>query len=387
MLDSKEFKDRSVGTVFVPYVKGDEVWGIAKIFDAGVAELMNTIQTSTSPGVILFKHGMKTVGPQDAEHLLIEGPPSLLDHIAIGPLGVWDKGGAPSGVASTLDGENNMPKTTEEMEAEEKAHKDSAEAAPKEPLDKLLAKVDAMCDSVGELAKRVDSMESARKDAEEMEAKAKKDADDMMAADKAKKDAEEEEAKKAKADKKDGEGKEELEEKLEGAKADAEEARKDSQTALAAVESLRALIPAQMTDAEYASRADAQVRFDSVFQAHGESAPRALVGESDLAYRARMLTSLKRHHPTWKEVEIAKLDAQTLAVAEPQIFDAALQASRNPTDVPDGTLRQIVKRQQGRDVTEFFGDSGACWGRFKSPVRQTKAGLEGFKVTSNTARN
>jgi hypothetical protein len=32
--------------------------------------------------------------------LLIEGKPSLLDHVALCPLGVWDKGGPPTGVDS-----------------------------------------------------------------------------------------------------------------------------------------------------------------------------------------------------------------------------------------------------------------------------------------------
>jgi 8-oxo-dGTP pyrophosphatase MutT (NUDIX family) len=34
LLNSKEFNDRSVGAVLLPFVRGDEVWGVAKIYDA-----------------------------------------------------------------------------------------------------------------------------------------------------------------------------------------------------------------------------------------------------------------------------------------------------------------------------------------------------------------
>src|SRR5215472_298712 len=40
ILDSDEFAKRIVGTMFLPYVKGDEVWGIAKIYDKGAISMI-----------------------------------------------------------------------------------------------------------------------------------------------------------------------------------------------------------------------------------------------------------------------------------------------------------------------------------------------------------
>lgn len=111
LLDSKEFEDRIIGTVMLPFVRGDEVRGIAKVYDdeanaalaeGQVGEDGTRHPLSTSPGVVLSdpnspSHKMTT---EDGSVLLIEGNPSLVDHVAICSQGVWDKGGAPAGVAN-----------------------------------------------------------------------------------------------------------------------------------------------------------------------------------------------------------------------------------------------------------------------------------------------
>lgn len=102
LLDSKEFADRVIGTIVLPYIHGDEVWGIAKIYDAAAAQIMaeDRDDVSTSPAVTWRDLSVNTViRTEDGSKLLIEGEPSLLDHIAVvTPLGVWDKGGPARGV-------------------------------------------------------------------------------------------------------------------------------------------------------------------------------------------------------------------------------------------------------------------------------------------------
>jgi len=107
VLTSKEFKDRAVGSIMLPYIKGDEVWGIAKIYDqASVDEILEG-EISTSPSVVFDQSaGNTTLTTESGEPLLIEGVPFLLDHIAIvtkarGSKGVWDKGGEATGVLLT----------------------------------------------------------------------------------------------------------------------------------------------------------------------------------------------------------------------------------------------------------------------------------------------
>lgn len=98
VLNAEEFDKRSVGTIILPYRDGDEVWGIARIFDGDVVQAMESGELSTSPAVRFTAPGSLASAQIDDDALTIEGTPSLVDHIAIVPAGVWDKGGPPSGI-------------------------------------------------------------------------------------------------------------------------------------------------------------------------------------------------------------------------------------------------------------------------------------------------
>jgi len=99
ILDSNEFSKRVVGTMQLPYIKGTEVWGIARLYDAQAIKdvIQNTM--STSPSVVFRDPKVNyTIELTDKETLLIEGNPSFLDHLAICEKGVWDKGEDPTGI-------------------------------------------------------------------------------------------------------------------------------------------------------------------------------------------------------------------------------------------------------------------------------------------------
>lgn len=109
LLDSDEFGMRVVGTIMLPYLKGDEVWGVAKIYDADTIETLEREQMSTSPGVLLGGRDDHKITMEDGSLVLIEGKPDLLDHIAICARGVWDKGGEPAGVSSAAVNDSDEP--------------------------------------------------------------------------------------------------------------------------------------------------------------------------------------------------------------------------------------------------------------------------------------
>jgi len=99
ILNSDEFAKRVVGTMFLPYIKGDEVWGIAKLYDRGAISMITSDQLSTSPSVVFRDTKVNyTIDLEEGGHLLIEGPPSFVDHLAICEKGVWDKGEEASGI-------------------------------------------------------------------------------------------------------------------------------------------------------------------------------------------------------------------------------------------------------------------------------------------------
>lgn len=101
VLDSEEFGQRMVGTLSSPFIQGSEVWAIARIYDEDCIAILDHERMSTSPTVVF--HDKKTnqvIELSNGSRLLIEGEPSLLDHLAICEVGVWDKGGEPSGIIS-----------------------------------------------------------------------------------------------------------------------------------------------------------------------------------------------------------------------------------------------------------------------------------------------
>ena len=107
LLDDEQFKDRTIGAIFLPYLrpdKSDEVWGIAKVYDDEAAQEMIDNRLSTSPAVNFSDPSVNSrVEIDGGDKLLIEGDPSLLDHLAVCANGVWDKGGPAAGIESMAD--------------------------------------------------------------------------------------------------------------------------------------------------------------------------------------------------------------------------------------------------------------------------------------------
>lgn len=346
VLDTDEFKDRVIGTIMHPYVRDDEVWGIAKVYDQAAATLLETKQLSTSPGVLV---GGKRVPAADGRDIFVEGKPSLLDHLAICVLGVWDKGGPAAGVL------NQSPVGDTTMAAETKTDAEKI----MDSLDRLHSRMDAFEEGAKKDRARLDSVESAqkdaaRKDAEEAEAKAKKDAEEKAA-----KDAADEKAAKDAA---------EAAEKAEKDAADAARlaAAGDLGKRLDAVES-RLKEP---TAEERKAFVAAQGRADSVFHALGDNsgAPRWLQGETLQGYRKRLLGAFKDKSPAWKDVNLDTVtDDVTLGNIEAAVFKDAMDAARRPAqDIGSGQLRMLVERDEtGRQIKTFVGDPEACWGAFK----------------------
>ncbi|MDR6389221.1 NUDIX domain-containing protein [Paraburkholderia phenoliruptrix] len=380
-LDSKEFNDRIVGSVLLPYIKGDEVWAIARIYDEATATLMSKEQLSTSPSVVFRNPAVEnsTATLDGGQTLLIEGKPILLDHIAICEVGVWDKGGPPTGVSTNHVQEPEMTEeerkakadaeAKEELEARAKA---DAEAKAKADAEEEKAKVDAekydklisMCDS---LMKRMDSYEGKKADA--MPAGELPVGDKKADSEKEEKDAKEKEAEAAKL---------KAEAKEEEAKADAAKRENALLARVGELEKMLAmtasLTPKPLTDADHAAMADAQAKADSVYSAHGKSAPRALNGEDLLAYRKRLAAPMKTHSKEWQSIDLAKLDAATFSVIEPKIYADAMEAALHPTDLEDGSLRAVPKNTgTGHVITNFYGSSPRAWmGDFRIPSKKSR---------------
>lgn len=322
ILNSEEYIKRNIGTVFLPYIKDNEVWAIAKIFDDEAIKLMVQSQMSTSPGIKLAAgSGEKLELGDGKDHLLVEGRPSLVDHIAIVENGVWDKMNDPTGVRldSTTTEVTKMPNEEKELKTDTGA----------DPVDFNKTILDAL----GKISERMDATDK-RFDAFE---KSKND----VAADK-EKEAEE--------------------------KNDAEKV--ETQRRLDAVEER---LKSDDSDTETAAMNDAQYKFDSVLQLHSKKAPRPMLGEKVNSYRLRVLKTMQEFSDNLKNVDLSKIaDPAAFSYMESQIINDATSAANDVTKIakslPRGQLRE-VKKQYGRvEAVEFVGDPSACWDAFKQPV-------------------
>jgi len=348
-LNSKEFSDRIIGTVLLPYIKGNEVWGIAKIYDDAGAEIMAENQISTSPAVV-FHNAAKNekIELEDGNNLLIEGEPSLLDHLAVVSNGVWDKGGKPSGVknahaekAEASKKDSADPTCSLLMENFKMAEKEVAPEVKKDEAGEVtLASVMA---AVQAIAAKVDRLESA----EEAESAALAKPDESAAMPAPEQGATAEPA-------------------ADNAKPSA--AILDMQKRMDEFESK--LPKEEPKEEDRAAMADAQAKADSVYAAFGDSAPRPLQGETLLAYRKRLAAKMQPHCKAFKDVNLSACDATVLNAIEAQIYADAQVAASSPAAVPAGVLMERTTQDAtGRKITTFHGHPSAWTKQFKAPKR------------------
>lgn len=394
-LNHEEFQQRAIGSIVLPYVKGDEVWGIAKIFDEDAALMMQTTHRSTSPGVTPPR-GAKATPLESGAQVLDEGLPLVLDHLAVCAAGVWDKGGPAEGVRldSALIGKGEVV-TDEEKAALEKerddARKDAADSKAeleKEREDR--AKKDSERESEREEKERDDK---AKKDAADAEAKEKADSakrdsrKDRHAKHDAKKDGEimdcarcdaeekeEEKAEKEREDKAKKDAAKEVEVDPDRGTEEIKDSAKIASMEKQIADLMRAHRP--LTIDEQDERSKAYHKYSGLFQMLMDTVKEPMPGEMPIAFRKRCSNALRRYTTSFKNYVFH--DSQQLRdfeLVEREIFDEATAYAKNPPheDVV-GQVRAIKDTQTlpGKVITTFVGDQHAVWAPFKAPTRLLK---------------
>jgi hypothetical protein len=100
-LNSPEFAARCVGLTVFGFLKGAELWAVARVLDSGANEILAAgAYQDTSPAVT-FAPGTGSRIDIGGKSLLVEPEPLLLDHIALCARGVWSRDSAPEGVETT----------------------------------------------------------------------------------------------------------------------------------------------------------------------------------------------------------------------------------------------------------------------------------------------
>lgn len=372
LLNGDEFEARSVGSVMLPYIKGDDVWAIVKIYDDEAIELLLSEQMSTSPAVLLdkdaFKTKIKLKGGEEVS-LLVEGKARLLDHIAICKKGVWDKGGEPEGIEqANLRGDSVMADEKVEDKKEDSAAK--ADDATAKTMDMCLKGIQDAMTKLDSLGGRMDEWDDEKKKSDA--AKADADKEDEKKDDAEEEGEEEEESSKAErlaADKKkkDAAKKDSSEEKSgEDEKADA--ARADSATVKALTRQLELqgkrlaeltdLVSKPLPDGLRKDLINAQSRADEVFTKFGAGmqAKPFMAGESVMDYRRRLAGELQKHSSKWAKLNLAKVDDEFFGTVETDIYADSILAANSPQGMQPGRMTARTRDESGHKITEYFGN-------------------------------
>ena len=330
LLDTESFKNQIIGTSSLPYVKGDDVWTIARIYDENAARLMVDNQLSTSPAVTISKSAIKT------GNLLEEGNPVFIDHIAVCSAGVWDKG-QPDGVR--VD-------STEVTPMSEVVH---APSVGEEVLNKILERLDS-------LESKVDAKHDMSHN------KLDSDKEDCMKADESLSSEEKKEVKeeckeeiegahhKVDSDKDDSEKADSKDDKADS-KEEEKEVKDDSARADSKILELEEKIAALQTKMSERSVEDreamakAQSRADSVAMALGETSGLSpVMGESVFAFRKRLASRFAKFSDRFKEVDINGIrDEKLFSPVEDAVYADSMAYAKAPP-VAEGAVHMIESR-------------------------------------------
>jgi hypothetical protein len=373
-LDSETFERSVVGTLAFGYVAtpdgieaptGTELWAMCRVYDQDAIRALSSGELSTSPAVSFPPQaGNKTITLQDGSHVLREGLPDALSHLAIVTAGVWDRGAGPSGVRiDSTEGRTTMATATAEQPAQD--IKDDAAGN----IDRLLKHLDSKFDA---MHKRMDAIEQGSKRSDlDFGSFSNHDAADPEreqwhredAAQCARDDAEE--ATEREKMEKEGAAKQVAADKARAMRRDRVRARRDA-TQRRQDSAVLTTAQAAALRQQSADNADAQARADAVCGAWGERAPAPMSGETPLNYRVR----LARHHQTHcTEPSFKALDLGALAATQPAAFDGietkiyadSVAASANPIGPDDRLVARTRQLPGGHQVTEFFGRRTFIW--------------------------
>ena len=263
--------------------------------------------------------------------------------------------------------------TEEERVAADKARKDAEEKETAERDDR--ARKDA---EAGEkLDKILSHLGEINKRVDALEGYKCDDDDD----DKAKDDDDDKEDGKAEG-KEEGEPKmtvadkarKDAEEEVKKAREEADAARKDAAELSKRLDELSKVAVRHMSDEERASLASIHAKADKVYAAFGDSASFAMPGEDALSYRRRLANGLRKHSAIFSKIDLASFGDEALATAETQIYADAQVAARAPSDVSGGKMRAIVsKTDAGHTIIDYSGTPADWMKKFSSTRRHAQS--------------
>ncbi|CAB4132082.1 Uncharacterised conserved protein UCP029215 [uncultured Caudovirales phage] len=133
----------TIGTVFYPYIKGVEIWGITKIWDEQAIQAIIDNEFSTSCS---FRAGSETINI-DGTEVKKDLPPQSANHVAIlqNTMGVWDKCD-PEAISINTDSieDDQMAVINDPNQEDENGGGDDVQQRILSMLDQIVTRLDAL---------------------------------------------------------------------------------------------------------------------------------------------------------------------------------------------------------------------------------------------------
>jgi hypothetical protein len=119
---------------------------------------------------------------------------------------------------------------------------------------------------------------------------------------------------------------------------------------------------------------EARAKLDQAIQPFNQAAPRPFTDENAELYRKRTLPMVQAYAPNFQNVKVDDARGSAFDLLEKQIYDDARQEARRPTQIPEGELRQVTRRDAtGRPFYEFFGSPSAWMNDFSGDKKYLKS--------------
>jgi hypothetical protein len=111
---------------------------------------------------------------------------------------------------------------------------------------------------------------------------------------------------------------------------------------------------------------------EAVFGPSGRPTPRYLDTDNNDHYRKRLMDAARPLvSEELQKVRTQDLYGSTLEHFEQQYFESAKAEAQRPTNIPDGTLKEVTKYDQsGRPFYEYFGSPRAWIDTFAGPKKR-----------------
>jgi hypothetical protein len=116
---------------------------------------------------------------------------------------------------------------------------------------------------------------------------------------------------------------------------------------------------------------DMQAEAEAVLSQHGRHAPGFLQGEQDDQYDRRLTYEIQKYAPNFKDLNLYDAQRDAYKILKQQVFNDALQEARHPTNIPEGTLKEVRRKDiTGREYSEFYGKPSAWLSMFSAPLKR-----------------